>query len=230
MISDWYFSQEQHKEIPGVENATRVGRYKGTAFVGRERIPGWILGVDRMELPQVAFFRDDFATVSLGELMNRLGAKPEGVLVPSYVADEQGLNVGDYLLISIVGGEETYERDFEVVGVYDYFPTVYPDERATFVVNLEYIFRNPDAVDDYEIWLSLTKGTRDSAAGGQDRQRDPNAGIRQGRCIIGNQAGSGAGGARGTIRRAERRFFDGRVDGGHRFCAVFIRFITTSVH
>jgi putative ABC transport system permease protein len=160
MTSDWYFSKEQHEEIPGVENVTRVGRYKGTAFVGRERIPGWILGVDRMELPQVAFFRDDFATVPLGELMNRLGAKISGVLVPAYVAEEQGLNVGDYLLISIVGGEETYERDFEVVGVYDFFPTVYPDERATFIVNLEYIFGNPDAVDDYDIWLSLIDGTQ----------------------------------------------------------------------
>jgi putative ABC transport system permease protein len=159
MLSDWYFTQKQHLTIRGIENATRVGRYRGTVVAGRERLASWVMGVDRMELPQVAYFRDDFASASLGELMNSLGANPAGVLVPASVADEMGWKTGDYLLISVLGRDFDHERDFEIVGIYDHFPTVYPDEPPTFIVNLEYIFGNPDAVDQFAIWLNLTEGT-----------------------------------------------------------------------
>jgi putative ABC transport system permease protein len=48
-------------------------------------------------------------------------------------------------------------RHLVVVGIYDYFPTVYPDESPTLVVNLEHIFGNPDAVMAYDIWLDLAE-------------------------------------------------------------------------
>ena len=88
----------------------------------------------------MAFFRDDFASVSLGALMNALGAEPAGVLIPSYLAAEKGLSVGDRLSMIVDVLDVTYMRNLAVVGLYDHFPTVYPDELPVLVVNLEYIF------------------------------------------------------------------------------------------
>jgi len=155
--SAWYPDLEQHLKLSGVEGATRVGRYRGKFSFGRGEIHCWVMGIDRMEFPQVAFFRDDFAPVSLGALMNTLGAERMGVLVPRRLAAEKGFEVGDRLSMAVDTLDFTYVRDLVVVGFYDYFPTVYPDDRPTLIVNLEYIFGNPDAVMAYDIWLDLTE-------------------------------------------------------------------------
>ena len=42
-----------------------------------------------------------------------------------------------------------------IVGIYDYFPTVYSYERTTLIANLETIFGGPDAVTGVDIWLKL---------------------------------------------------------------------------
>ena len=49
------------------------------------------MGIDRLDFPNVAFYRDDFASESLGVLMNALGAEPMGVLIPKDLADEKKL-------------------------------------------------------------------------------------------------------------------------------------------
>jgi putative ABC transport system permease protein len=154
--SPWYLDLRQHLELPGVEGATRVGRYRGKFSLGRGEIHCWIMGIDRMEFPQVAFFRDDLSPASLGALMNALGANQMGVLVPRHLTTETGLEVGDILSMVVDTLDGTYARDLRVVGVYEHFPTVYPNARPTLIVNLEYIFGNPDAVTAYDVWLDLT--------------------------------------------------------------------------
>jgi putative ABC transport system permease protein len=155
--SMWYLDLQQHLKLPGVQHATRVGKYSGRFSAGRGEVFCWIMGIDRIEFSKVAFFRDDFASVSLGALMNALGAEPTGVLIPSYLAAEKGLGVGDRLSMVVDVLDVTYVRDLAVVGLYDYFPTVFPDELPVLVVNLEHIFGNPDAVTEYDIWLDLTE-------------------------------------------------------------------------
>jgi putative ABC transport system permease protein len=54
---------------------------------------------------------------------------------------------------------QNYERDMIIVGTYDYFPTIYPDQNPTLVVNLESIFDNPDSAVGYDFWLNLRQGT-----------------------------------------------------------------------
>jgi putative ABC transport system permease protein len=163
--SEWYPDLQQYLGLPGVEQVTRVGKYEGHFSLGREEQPCWIMGVERIEFPQVAFSRDDLAPVSLGALMNALGAEPMGVLIPSHLATEQGFQVGDRLVMDINIEELRYEdleferstwvRELVIVGLYDYFPTVYPDQKPTLIVNLEYIFGDPDNVMAYDIWLDL---------------------------------------------------------------------------
>jgi putative ABC transport system permease protein len=122
-------------------------------------LPATFLGIDRLDFPQAAFYRDDFADESLGALMNALGAEPMGVLVPRELAEETGFRLGDRLLASMRVLDQNYERDLVIVGTYDYFPTVYPQRRPTLIVNLESVFENPDAVLGYDVWLNTREET-----------------------------------------------------------------------
>jgi hypothetical protein len=58
-----------------------VGEFSGVTNIGGRQQNGRLLGVDRLELSQVAFFRADFADESLGGLMNRLAVNPANLLV-----------------------------------------------------------------------------------------------------------------------------------------------------
>ncbi len=150
-----YLSPEEHLKLPSVEAATRIGKYDGSFSYGVGDQPALIMGIDRLDYPQAGFFREDFAKESLGGLMNLLGMQPDGVLVPSALAEESGLAVGDRILVSTDFIDQTTENEMVIVGFYDYFPTVYPSGRPTLIVNLETIFENPDSIIGNDVWLKL---------------------------------------------------------------------------
>jgi putative ABC transport system permease protein len=153
--SQGYISLEDHQKLPMVEAASRVGKYEGTFSYGVGEEPVTVMGIDRLEFPEVAFYREDFASQPLGALMNALGLEPLGVLVPEYLLEETGLQVGDQINLAINTLDQSFEREMVIAGVYDYFPTVYPVKNPTLIVNLESIFDNPEAVIGYDIWLRL---------------------------------------------------------------------------
>ncbi|MEJ5313248.1 ABC transporter permease [Anaerolinea sp.] len=157
---DSYVSMEEHLKLPGVEHVTRVGRYPGTFSYGVGEQECIFMGIDRLDFPLVAFHRNDFAKVSFGELMNALGLEPMGVLVPEDLAEKLGLKIGDTLLTTVNILDQRNERELIVVGIYSYFPTVFPDKRPTLVVNLDSLFELPDEVIGYDIWMKL-KGDTD---------------------------------------------------------------------
>ena len=150
-----FLSIEDHLKLPSVQAATRVAKYTGTYSYGVGESGSVFMGIDRLDFPKVAFYRDDFADQSLGALMNALGAEPYGVLIPKTLAEEKGFRITDRLLVSVNVLDQVYEREMVVVGTYDYFPTVYPSRSPTFIVNLETLFDNPDSVIGYDIWLDL---------------------------------------------------------------------------
>ena len=117
------------------------------------------MGIDRLDFPGVGFYRDDFSQQSLGALMNDLGSDMMSVLVPSDVAKKMGLHIGDHLNIVSSILNISYVHDFIVAGTYDYFPTVYPADTPTLIVNLDSIFDNPDSALGYYIWLKLRSNT-----------------------------------------------------------------------
>jgi putative ABC transport system permease protein len=153
--SEWAYMLQQHRNLPGVEDATRVGRYKSAFSSGFGEIPAEVMGIDRLEFPMVAFFRQDFADESLGGLMNLLGADPRALLIPRTLALSRNLEIGDQVAMKITIFDQTLMRDFIIAGVYDYFPTVNPRSDPVVIANLDYIFGSPDAIIDYETWLSL---------------------------------------------------------------------------
>jgi putative ABC transport system permease protein len=149
---------EDHLKVPGIVGATRVGKYNGEFSFGRGNISSTIMGIDRIDFPATAYYRNDFSSENLGTLMNDLGLNLDGVLVPTSLMTENGVALGDQLAVSITVGTVTYNRDFIVVGSYDYFPTVFPNDKPTLIANLDSIFNYPEDVEGYQMWLKLKPG------------------------------------------------------------------------
>src|SRR5450759_4554493 len=83
-------------KVSQVQAVTRVGRYATEIHFGvGGDAAGHVEGIDRFDFPGVAFWRKDFASTSLGELMNALATSPEAVLVPRNVMQEHALKIGD---------------------------------------------------------------------------------------------------------------------------------------
>lgn len=154
-----YLSLEDHLKLPNVNGASRVGKYTGTYSFGFGESPCVFMGIDRLNFPSAAFYREDFADRPLGALMNALGGELYSVLVPRSLAEEKGFRIGDRLLMSTNVLDQSYESEMVITGIYDYFPTVFPSNRPTFIVNLEALFENPDSVIGYDIWLDLEEKT-----------------------------------------------------------------------
>jgi putative ABC transport system permease protein len=142
-----------HLSIPGVEAAARVGRYEADLRASGRRSRGRLVGLDRTDFPSVAFFRHDFAPEPLGALMNRLALDPAALLVDQETWVRSNLNSGDQVQVQVTASGERRVLDFKVVGVLDYFPTLYPSDGPIYVANLEYIFEAFSGLVPYDVWL-----------------------------------------------------------------------------
>ncbi|MGD9101171.1 MAG: FtsX-like permease family protein, partial [Anaerolineae bacterium] len=168
----WLFLPvSEHLNVPGVQAAARVGDYDATANIGGRQRAGRILGIDRVDFPQAAFFRPDFAyNESLGGLMNRLGVASDSILVSSDFMAGQGLVVGDPLRLNVGAAGEYADVAFTIVGALDLFPTLYPQDGPFFVANLDHIHNALGGTYPYDVWLAtaddvpsatLVEGVRD---------------------------------------------------------------------
>ena len=145
----------EYLRIPGVDAATRVGRSAAHIAAGGPRGPATVLGIDRLDFPRVAHWRDDYAPESLGGLMNALGARYDGLLA----SRASGIPPGTKLTLSLRNVDETRQVQFVVVGVVDYFPTLYAEDGPFFVGNLDYLFEQQGSEYPYEVWLDVAPGT-----------------------------------------------------------------------
>jgi putative ABC transport system permease protein len=158
----WLFLPvSEHLKVPGVKAAARVGRYEATANVAGLRRGGTFIGVDRLDFPKVAFWRQDFAPASLGGLMNGLAVYPEGVLVPRPFMARHGLSAGDHFRVTVYLSGEAHDLDLRIVGGFDLFPTWFPEEGPLFVGNLNHLFERVGGQHPYHVWLATGPGADD---------------------------------------------------------------------
>ena len=159
--AEWEFLPvSEHLKIPGVQAAARVGRYDATVDAGGKGQPAQFLGIDRVDFSQVANWRRDYASASLGALMNSLAATPNGVLVPSDFLGQYSLRVGDKLRVSPKASGHGANLDMQIVGTFDLFPTWYPDPKMgpLMVGNLDYLFDKLGLQVPYEVWVKQKVG------------------------------------------------------------------------
>jgi putative ABC transport system permease protein len=157
---DWIPLPGEFRELPGVDNVTRVGDFGVSVDLpGGENVRARFLAIDRQDFPSVAWFRGDFADESLGGLMNRLAVAPDGILVPQQLLDENYIQVGDTVNLRVgLGNELTVVSPFTVVGAYDLFPTVYEDEWITAIGNLEYFAFVSGITPPHRLWVRTDDG------------------------------------------------------------------------
>jgi putative ABC transport system permease protein len=154
----WVLPISDYEEIEGVRDAARIGMYKATiSLENRRSRRGTFLGVDRLDLPKVLFFRSDFGPVSLGEMMNQLALREDAVLLTERVLERGNYEIGDKVHIRVNVNDVPLETDFTIAGTFHYFPTVYEEsEGQTAVIgNLDFLYEQIGAVLMHNIWLKI---------------------------------------------------------------------------
>jgi putative ABC transport system permease protein len=156
----WVLPISDYLDVPGVTHAARVGMYPVTVSLDDRRFQrGTFIGVDRLDVPEVVYYRADFGPYGLGELMNRLAPREDGVLLSEKAAAQGNYEVGDkvHMRLSLWFDLMSLETDFTVVGTFKYFPTVYEDRDGDVAVigNLDFVFEQIGAVLIHDIWLRV---------------------------------------------------------------------------
>ena len=204
----------QYLQVPQVQAATRVGRYPATFhFGGGGDVQGYVEGIDRLDFPRVAFWRDDFATKSLGALMNDLAINSDGVLVPASVMRQYGLSVGDRIPVSMFFSGEKIDASLKVVGSFNLWPTWYPDNSSDgplFVGNLDYLFEEAQGQFPYDVWIKVDAGADPSLIAPRVRALGQQAYASDVRTIIEQQ-----------LNRPERQGLFGVLTIGFLAAAIF---------
>lgn len=143
-----------HLLVDGVQAAARVGEYTAVSAIGGRQQSGRILGVDRLDFAQVAFYRPDFAgNEALGGLMNRLAIQPDHILVNRDFMSRNSLQVGDPLRLTIGAAGEFADAQFTIAAPIDLFPSQYPQDGPFFVANLDHLHAALGGTYPYNVWL-----------------------------------------------------------------------------
>jgi putative ABC transport system permease protein len=160
----WVFIPvSEHLKVDEIEAAARVGDFSSAVQVKDKWLTSTLIGIDRIDFPKVAFWRRDFASGSLGALMNSLAIASEGVLVERDFLRQNGLRVGDQIQVRINATGQSSDSPMKIVGDFNYFPTWYSEaeeERPLLVGNLEYVFEQTGGEQPYDVWVK-TKPTVD---------------------------------------------------------------------
>jgi putative ABC transport system permease protein len=152
----WVFVPvSEHLRVPEIKAAVRVGSYPAVVSIGQSTGTGRLFGIDRLEFPSVAFFRDDFAYSSLGALMNRLALDHSALLASPNFLRDYALNVGDRVELEVSAWGERRTIPFIIADVIRYFPTYFPDDETQylFVGNLDYVFDQMGGLFPYDVWV-----------------------------------------------------------------------------
>ena len=150
----WFFLPvSEYVNASGVQAATRVGRFGAYTRISGGGQEGVYIGVDRAEFGQITFWRDDFASESLGALLNALATTRNGVLIPQDYMRQQALLIGDSIRVNVTTYGVRTDLDLKIVGHFDLFPSWYPSEGPLFVGNLDYLFESAGGQFPYIVWL-----------------------------------------------------------------------------
>jgi putative ABC transport system permease protein len=165
-VSDgnWVAPPQEFNRVEGVLAATRVGRYPSrlTLADGEDTLVRF-MAIDRVDFPRVAWWRADLAPEPLGGLMNRLALAPDGILVSQGFLIGNTLQIGDQVSIQVDATEIFKTRSlFTIVGVFEYFPTVYEEQRITMIGNLDHLTSLFGFVPAHDLWLKVQPTTSEA--------------------------------------------------------------------
>ncbi|QMV41149.1 ABC transporter permease [Cohnella cholangitidis] len=147
-----------YSNLEGVEAAARVMRATGKAEIGGKAVgTAQIVGIDNVDFAKTAWFREDMYPIHPYFYLDALGQTEQAALVSAGFAERYGLKEGDPLSMTIGYGNEAV--DLVVVGIVPYWPSLYPEESAFFVVNLDYLYQQIEKIP-YDVWLNMEDGAK----------------------------------------------------------------------
>lgn len=159
-----YLPVSDYETIDQIERAARIGSYPMQAQVDGISRSGRFIGVDHADFRDVAYWRWDFSDYRLGSLMNALGDRSEGILVPESLINQSTLRVGDQIRYSVRLDEAPVEFDGIIVGTFRYFPSWQPAEEEYLIVgNLNTVFEKAGGEFPYRVWAELDSPVTDAA-------------------------------------------------------------------
>ncbi len=152
------FPVSEYLKVKGITDATRVGYYPvDIRPLSAPRDSGIFIGVERLDFPRMAYWREDFASQPLNNILNSLGAVPHGVLVNQGFLDQTGIRIGDSIELVVRTDLGRMALQSQVVGSFDLFPTWYEEEEGPlFVGNLEYLFDQVGGYAPYQVWAKVS--------------------------------------------------------------------------
>ncbi|MBX3015036.1 MAG: ABC transporter permease [Caldilineaceae bacterium] len=151
---NWVFIPvSEHLKVPEILGAARVGEFGASVQVQGTWTESRFIGIDRIDFPQAAYWRRDFAPASLGALMNALAVSPDGVLMRRDYMRQNSIRVGDAIQVRVSNYGQRAEMAMKVAGEFDYFPTWYEDEPPLLVGNLDYLFEQVGGEMPYDVWV-----------------------------------------------------------------------------
>ncbi len=156
--SAWTLPASTYEAVPGVDRAVRFGRFSSSMPLTRDLPEVNLVLIDRLEFPNAVYWRPDFAPVPLGELMNRLGGTPNGILIPTSLARQLPAGMEEEITLDVSISETIYRFTFPIVGYFDYFPTMNPGNPLYLVGNMDYIQREIGGSFPHSIWMRLEPG------------------------------------------------------------------------
>lgn len=153
-----FFPVGEYAQSVGIDNAARLGRYAAQVDIGRVEAEGIFFGIDRLDFPEVSYWREDFAKDSLGALMNLLAADPANILVNGDFLEQNGLVVGDHVFMTVKTYDRYNDLTLKIAGTFDLFPGWYPEQGGLFIGNLWHLFEAVGGPVPYYVLLSTESG------------------------------------------------------------------------
>ncbi len=154
---------QEHLRIPGVKAASRIGNYRASLKTASAPANAQFVGIDRADFPQTGYFRGDFSTQTLGDLMNLLATDNSAILVSEDFLAKSRLRIGESLPMAISTiSTNAPVISFTIAGTYRLFPHEISisggndgNEPPTyFIGNLDYFFENAGTPLPYDVLLS----------------------------------------------------------------------------
>ncbi|NLK07717.1 MAG: hypothetical protein GX316_03335 [Firmicutes bacterium] len=145
-----------HKELPGVLAAARVQKLDvNVRSAGQFRGRAHLLAIDPTDFAHTAWMRRDLNQHHFYEYLNLLTTNHEGILASRELVEKYRVRVGDWVTVSL-GSQDI---DFYVVGMVEYWPSLYPDEQPFFIGNLSYL-QDEYMIQPYNVWLKVNETAR----------------------------------------------------------------------
>ncbi|MBI4928145.1 MAG: hypothetical protein HY835_10290 [Anaerolineae bacterium] len=158
---NWIPQPGNFTQLEGVAAATRVGEYPArVAPAGGKEVRARIMAIDRLDFPGAIWWRKDFASESLGGMMNRLALAPDSALISDNALQQSGLKLGDKIVATLnVDLAVSVRIELTVVGTFHYMPTAYEEKDGIMVVtNLDNLTDALGYIPMHRIWLKLNPG------------------------------------------------------------------------